>query len=69
MTQRLPSRCWTLFTFTLLLGDQRRDRLASRIRVENRSGDAVTDPGCRVNTVLPTVLCLSLIPEGHSRGV
>ncbi len=36
-------------TYTLLLGDQRRDRLPFFIRVENRSGDAVTDPGCRVN--------------------
>lgn len=35
-------------TLSLVLGTPRRDRLPSRIRVENHSGDTFTDPGCRV---------------------
>lgn len=35
-------------TFTLLLGTPRGDRLPSRLRVENNSGDTVTDPACLV---------------------
>lgn len=35
-------------TFTFVLGTPHGDRLPSRIRVENRSGDTFTDPGCRV---------------------
>lgn len=47
-----PERLLDPLTYTLLLGsprgDRRGERLTSTIRVENHSGDTVTDPGCLV---------------------